>query len=42
MNFNPMDSRLDNDSKKTAGNYRIIAHEGLIPITLKLLTRCIK
>lgn len=38
------DSRsVENDSKKTSLNaYKIINHEGLMPVSLKMLSKCLK
>jgi hypothetical protein len=39
MNFNPLNNRNnDNDSKKTSlNNYKVIAHEGVMPVTVRML-----
>lgn len=43
MNLNPFDQAMsDNDSKKLSfNNYKVIAHEGLMPVSVKMITNCI-
>jgi hypothetical protein len=44
MNFNPMTSNkyIENDSKRTIFSSRPITHEGLMPVSLKMLHRCVE
>ena len=43
MNLNPFDQSMnDKDSKKlTFNNYKVLAHEGLMPVSVKMITNCI-
>lgn len=44
MNVNPMalGKGNDNDSKRMVFNIKGLTHEGLMPVSLKMLARCIK
>lgn len=45
MNFNPLVDRNsnENDSKRTTNpSFKLIAHEGLMPVTLCMLSNCLK